>query len=81
MTVGNFTGGRHGVGYTQGRKNFYCRDCAAFTSVPEIADDPRECATPGCTRRNGFGRYTGMPRPGTPEDQLPWFHRNPRAIR
>jgi len=61
------TGAPAASGYVQGNRNFFCRTCGNYTSVPKGAPDPDRCATPGCPRPTGFGTKQGTARP----DRLP----------
>lgn len=58
MTIGNLDSGLPGgSGYVHGQRNYFCRDCGNFNSAGEREPDPQRCATPGCIRLVGFGRY------------------------
>jgi hypothetical protein len=57
MTIGNYTGDQHGVGYRHDRASYFCHLCYQFTCAEADGSDPRRCSTPGCTRAVGFGKF------------------------
>lgn len=57
------TGAPASIGFVHGQRNYLCRNCGNFTSVPQGAPDPDRCTTPGCSRPTGFGGQQGLPRP------------------
>ncbi|GMU66521.1 MAG: hypothetical protein AMXMBFR36_27950 [Acidobacteriota bacterium] len=64
MSIGTLDGGLPaGRGYVHGARNYYCRECGAYTTVGPNEPDPKRCATPGCQRPYGFGRHVPVEAP------------------